>query len=110
MLTAFVLARHGYIERARILVESLLALGEEGHDVQLARCVLRFLEKDYASALSGLDRLEAETRSKAPVADQPGSASMQHYLRARCLCETGRRPEGEAIARELSNKNSKFTA
>ena len=97
MLTAFVLARHGYPERARILADGLLALGEDDDDVRLAGAVLRFLEKDYVGAMGGLDHLDA-----APArADTRETVRMRRYLRARCYCEIGQRLEGERIARAL---------
>jgi len=104
MLTAFVLARHGYVERALILVEAMIALGERGERVDLARVVLKFLEKDYAGALADLDRLEDAAASQpGPSAPKsPETVRIRRYLRARCYCETGRRQEGEAIARALS--------
>ena len=99
MLTAFVLARHGYPERARTLAESLLALRADDDDAQLVCVVLRFLEKDYTAALAGLDHMDAGTQSRDRT--RPETIRMRRYLRARCYCETGRRQEGELIARAL---------
>ncbi|EHS52218.1 hypothetical protein PDO_4840 [Rhizobium sp. PDO1-076] len=98
MLTAFVLARHGYLARALILVEALLALGDEGQGARFARALLRFLANDFVGALSDLDGLEADA-AKHVRSVTPTVIDIHRYLRARCYCETGHRQEGEAMAR-----------
>lgn len=102
MLTAFVLARHGYLERALILIESLMALGEDGEDVRMGRALLNFLEKDYVATLRELDHLDGQSGSQAGSRRREELVRARQYLRARCYCETGRRKEGEALARSLS--------
>ncbi|MEO9530022.1 hypothetical protein [Roseibium sp.] len=101
LLTIFVLTRHGYYDRALILVESMLALEDYGAEVRLAHVVLKFLEKDFVGALADLDHLESLTLSGGLSSR---TLVMRRYLRARCFFETGRRQEGEAIARALAAK------
>ncbi len=51
LLNIFVLAQHGYIERAACLAEALEVLGDRSAAVVLARAVFKFLSRDWASAL-----------------------------------------------------------
>lgn len=98
LLTIFVLAQHGYFERALALVEGLAALGEDGERIRLARAVLQFLSEDYAGALAALEQMVPAGRgaSRSPPSEE---SRMVRYITARCYCETGRRAEGEAMAR-----------
>ena len=51
LLNIFVLAQHGYIERAGVLADALHVLGDNSSEVTLARAVLRFFSQDWAAAL-----------------------------------------------------------
>lgn len=90
LLTIFVLAQQGYVDRAGILAESLHLLGDASAETLLARAVLRFFAEDYAAALAVLEELDR----LAPI-ERFGSYSlderqrMRRYLKARCLHELG---------------------
>lgn len=90
LLTIFVLAQQGYIDRAGLLAEALHAMGQTGADVQLARSVLRFLAGEWAAALTcleELDRIEPIERFGAYQLTE--RQRMRRYLAARCLFELG---------------------
>ena len=88
LLNIFVLAQHGYFERAGLLAEALYVLGDGSVDVLLARAVLRFFAEDWPAALSCLDELD-----RADPAERFGRYTlnerqrMRRYLKARCLFE-----------------------
>ncbi|RVU12574.1 hypothetical protein [Methylobacterium oryzihabitans] len=90
LLTIFVLAQQGYVDRAGILAEALHMAGDASAEVLLARAVLRFFAGDWAAALACLDELDRA----APV-ERFGSYTltdrerMRRYLKARCLFELG---------------------
>jgi hypothetical protein len=101
LLTAFVLARHNCLDRALAVIDGLLALGESGGDIRLARVVLRFLLADFVGALADLDELESTERPGLDPAVGAEAIRLRRFVRARCYCETGRLSEGETIARTL---------
>lgn len=88
LLTIFVLAQQGYIDRAGVLAEALHLLGDDTAETQLARAVLRFFAGDWAAALAVLDELDRV----API-ERFGQYQlderqrMRRYLKARCLYE-----------------------
>ena len=109
LLTVFVLARHNYIDRALTLVDGLLAIGEDDEDVLFAQVILKFIQGECAGALSGLDELMQRDVNAPSTAIPSEKQVVQLYLRARCYCATGRRNEGEAIARSLVTYQSRET-
>ncbi len=90
LLTVFVLAQQGYIDRAGVLAEALHLLGDASAETLLARAVLRFFAGDWAAALAVLEELD----TIAPI-ERFGSyrlddrQRMRRYLKARCLFELG---------------------
>lgn len=97
LLTVFVLAQQGFVDRAGILAEALYLTGDATAEVLLARAVLRFFAQDWAAALACLEELDR----LAPV-ERFGTYTlterqrMRRYLKARCLFEL----DDRASARE----------
>lgn len=90
MLTVFVLAQQGYVDRAGVLAEALYLAGDYGADVLLARAVLRFLAEEWAPALAcleELDRLDPVERFGGYTLDE--RQRMRRFLAARCQFELG---------------------
>ena len=90
LLNIFVLAQHGYVEKAGVLAEALHALGDGSVHVHIARAVLRFLAGDWASALAVLEEVDRI----APIErfgdyQMTDAQRMRRYLKARCLKELG---------------------
>lgn len=90
LLNIFVLARHGYAERARTLADAMFELGDESAEVLLARAVLRFAEGKWAETLETLDSLDRidpmERFGKYRLTDKQ---RMRRYLKTRSLHELG---------------------
>lgn len=90
LLNIFVLARHGYVDRARVLADAMFELGEESAEVLLARAVLRFAEGQWADALEVLDSLDRiapmERFGSYRLTDKQ---RMRRYLKTRSLYELG---------------------
>lgn len=97
-LTAFILARHGHLDRARLLIESLLALGEEEGAILTAYAALLFMSGDYAGALVELDRAELAERAGDAAPLEEEEIRTRHYLRTRCLWETSGRQRGQVAS------------
>lgn len=97
LVTLFVMAQQGYVQRAGILAEALHALGDNTPELLLARAILRFIAEEWAAALAVLEELDR----RAPIErfgdyQMDERQRMRRYLRARCLHELG----DEASARE----------
>jgi hypothetical protein len=90
LLNIFVLMRHGYVERARILADALNAIGDDSAEVHLARAVLRFAESKWGEALESLEVLDRidplERFGSYRLTDKQ---RMRRYLKTRCLHELG---------------------
>ncbi len=90
LLNIYVLAQHGYIQKAGTLAEALFMLGDGSVEVLLARAVLRFFAGEWASTLAVLDELD-----RVDPIERFGSYTMndrqrmRRYLKARCLHELG---------------------
>lgn len=90
LLTVFVLAQQGQIDRAGVLAEALHLVGDDSAEILLARAVLRFFVEDFAAALAVLEELDR----LAPI-ERFGSyrlderQRMRRYLKLRCLHEIG---------------------
>lgn len=88
LITIFVLAQQGYIDRAGLLAEALHLVGDDSAETLLARAVLRFFAGDWTAALGVLEELDL----LAPI-ERFGSyrlddrQRMRRYLKARCLFE-----------------------
>lgn len=92
LMTIFVLAQQGYIDRAGVLAEALYLTGETTPEVMLARAVLRFLAGEWSSTLAcleDLDRLDPVERFGSYRLTEP--QRMRRFLAARCLFELGDR-------------------
>ncbi|QFT33966.1 hypothetical protein FIV00_25950 [Labrenzia sp. THAF82] len=100
-LLIFLLARHGKIDRARVLVDALIALGVRGEKTLVARIILKFLSADYQEALQELEDVEDGLLPRIASAKRNDLRRTLTYIRARCCCELDRRSEGERIARKL---------
>jgi len=90
LLNIFVLLRHGYVERARILADAMQASGDNGVEVHLARCVLRFAERRWNEALESLevlDRIDPIERFGSYRLNE--RQRMRRYIKTRCLHEIG---------------------
>ena len=88
LLTIFVLAQHGYLDRAAILAEALFVTGDSSSEVMLARAILRYLKGDWLSALTCLEELDRldpiERFGTYKLSDRQ---RMRRFLKARCLHE-----------------------
>lgn len=90
LLNIYVFARHGYIDRARILADALYLMGETGADVLLARAVTRFLMEEWAGTLAAIEELDRTDPIERFGAYQPSMKQrMRRYLKARSLHELG---------------------
>jgi len=90
LLNIFVLMRHGYVERARILADALNAIGDDSAEVHLARAVLQFAEGKWDRALESLevlDRIDPVERFGSYRLTE--KQRMRRYLKTRCLHELG---------------------
>lgn len=86
LLTIFVLAQQGFVDRAGILAEALYLVGDESEEVLLARAVLRFFAEDWAAALACLEELDRNAPIERFGAYKPTQRQrMRRYLKARCL-------------------------
>jgi hypothetical protein len=98
LLSIFVLAQHGYVERAGVLADALHVLGDNSSEVVLARAVLRFFAQDWSAALACLDELDRI----API-EKFGSyvmsdaQRMRRYLKARCFYELKEFPRARDV-------------
>lgn len=90
LLNIFVLMRHGYIERARVLAEALHGLGDDSVNAHLARAVLSFASRDWQDALDVLEMLDRVS----PI-ERFGSYRLneqqraRRYIRMKCFSEMG---------------------
>ncbi|MDX8355154.1 hypothetical protein [Cognatiyoonia sp. IB215182] len=100
LMTVFVFARNGETQRAKQIVDGLLAIGERSTKVRTAQAVLAFLAEDYALALNCLDRMDGDLHQDKPLNDE--AARMRQYLRARCYYSVGREDEASDIAAQIS--------
>jgi hypothetical protein len=88
LLNIFVLAQHGYIERAGTLAEALYVLGDNSAEVALARAVLNFFSQNWAPALACLEELDQIAPiEKFGVYRMSNKQRMRRYLKARCFYE-----------------------
>lgn len=90
LLNIFVLLQHGYAERASVLADAMHFAGEDDTEVHLARAVLRFARRQWASALESLDhldRIDPIERFGAYRLDD--RQRMRRYLKTRCFYELG---------------------
>jgi hypothetical protein len=88
LLTIFVLAQHGYTERAANLAEALYILGDDSAEVMLARAIMRFFAREWMPALTCLEELDRidpiERFGRYTLTDRQ---RMRRYIKARCLYE-----------------------
>jgi hypothetical protein len=88
LLNIFVLAQHGYIERAGTLAEALYVLGDNSAEVTLARAVLHFFSQNWAAALACLEELDQIAPiEKFGAYRMSNKQRMRRYLKARCFYE-----------------------
>lgn len=88
MLNIYVLAQHGYIDRAGVLVEALYLMGDRSADLLLSRALVRFLAGEWRATLACLEELD-----RADPIERFGNYRLserqrtRRYLKARCLYE-----------------------
>ena len=90
LLNIFVLLRHGYVERARVIAEALHRLGDDSVAVHMARAVLLFASREWQAALDVLemlDRLSPIERFGSYRLDDQQRA--RRYIKTKCLSELG---------------------
>jgi hypothetical protein len=88
LLNIFVLAQHGYFDRAGCLAEALYVLGDGSAEVILARTILRFFAREWSAVLAcleELDRIDPIERFGPYTMNE--RQRMRRYLKARCLFE-----------------------
>ena len=110
MLLSYVLTQRGYLSRALTLIEGLFALGEDDKELRLARAVLNFLEGRHEATLVDLDWLASSAEMKKTIAATAGADQILRYMRARCYCQTGRKGEGEGLARRFLEVGSRTSS
>lgn len=98
LLNIFVLAQHGYIQRAGVLVEALLILGDQSADVVLGRAVMQFFSQNWTAALKSLDEVDR----LAPIERfgtyiMTDKQRMRRYMKARCLYELNDRSRARDV-------------
>lgn len=101
LVTIFVFAQHGAFDRAKTLVNAMLATGDETSEVLLAEAILSFFCNDFDLTLSCLDKLDAQDETLFAIA-QSDRARMRTFLRARCHFAQGREADAKAIAVALT--------
>jgi hypothetical protein len=90
LLNIFVLLRHGYVDRARILADAMYLGGDDTAEVHLARAVLRFSDSHWAEALESLDTLDRiDPIERFGDYRLNNKQRMRRYLKTRCLYELG---------------------
>jgi hypothetical protein len=98
LLNIFVLAQHGYIERAGVLADALHVLGDNSSEVTLARAVLRFFAQDWSAALACLDDLDRiDPIEKFGSYVMSDAQRMRRYLKARCFYELKEFPRARDV-------------
>src|SRR5262249_1408523 len=98
LLSIFVLAQHGYVERAKMLAEALHVLGDSSREVMLARAVLRFFSQDWAAALACLDELDRiDPIERFGAYTMSDVQRMRRYLKARCFYELKQFPRARDV-------------
>jgi hypothetical protein len=98
LLNIFVLAQHGYIERAGVLADALHVLGDNSSEVALARAVLRFFAQDWTAALACLDDLDRiDPIEKFGSYVMSDGQRMRRYLKARCFYELKEFPRARDV-------------
>lgn len=86
LLYIFVLAQHGFIERASALAEAMHVLGDSSPQVMLAQAVLRFFLEDYSAALTHLEELDrVDPIERFGPYTFNHAQRMRRYLKARCF-------------------------
>jgi len=88
LLSVYVQAQHGHVDKAGVLLEALYGLGEYSSEIMIGRAVLRFFKRDWAAALSCLEELDRfdpiERFGQYRLTERQ---RMRRYLKARCLFE-----------------------
>lgn len=88
LLNIYVFVQHGYVDRARILADSLYYMGDTSIEVLLARTVTRFLMRDWTGTLATLEELDHADPIERFGSYQPTwQQRMRRYLKARSLFE-----------------------
>lgn len=88
LLSVFVYAQHGHVDKAGVLLEALYGLGEYSSEVMIGRAVLRFFKRDWSAALACLDELDRfDPMERFGDYRLTERQRMRRYLKARCLFE-----------------------
>jgi outer membrane PBP1 activator LpoA protein len=103
MLTVFVLAQNGHLERAGTLIKSLRAVGANSRQCLLADMIILFKKNAFDQALDVLVDLDNMDPEKEAIRDgRKHQLQMRRYVKARCLLETGRPEEAHTIIKSLT--------
>lgn len=93
LLNIFVLYRHGYAARARLLADALHAAGDDSAEVHFARAVLCFAAAEWQRTLDLLDLLDRiNPMERFGDYRLNGRQRTRRYLKTRCLFELGDAP------------------
>ncbi len=109
LVTIFVFAQHGAYERAKTLVDAMLAIGDDTPEVLLAEAILSFFCDDFDLTLNCLDKLDARG-GDAFGAPSDEIERMRVFLRARCHFVQGREADAKALAAVLTEPKKKTGA
>ena len=109
LLTLFVMAYHGYFDKALTLVRAIRASGDNSEEIAIAEAIIHFVHKDYSSALGLLDTVDEKNfivkRGKVKPDTVPSERGhMLAYVKARCLHELGRKSEAGDLLDVLTQK------
>lgn len=88
LLSVYVYAQHGHVDKAGVLLEALYGLGEYSSEIMIGRAVLRFFKRDWAAALACLEDLDRfDPMERFGNYKLTERQRMRRYLKARCLFE-----------------------
>ena len=112
LLSCFVYAQHGHVDRAGVLLEALFALGEYTPEVMVGRAILRFYKRDWAGALACLEELDRlDPMERFGEYRLTERQRMRRYVKARCLYELNERVRArDAVEVYLRHGASRETA
>jgi hypothetical protein len=88
LLNIYVMAQHGYVDRAAALVDALYLMGDRSADLLLARALVRFLSSEWRRTLASLEELDrADPIERFGTYRLTDRQRMRRYVKARCLYE-----------------------
>ncbi|MEL6683370.1 MAG: hypothetical protein AAFQ09_12120 [Pseudomonadota bacterium] len=100
LMTVYVFAQHADYDRAKQIIDGMLALGLRSGQVLISQAVLEFFSGNFDGTLRCLDKMEkhdADITKHTLERDR-----MLRFLRARCLYAIGQEAKAENIAAQLA--------